>query len=262
MALKKHHEEAEEGEAWLMSYADLLSLLLAVFVLLFSMSSLDNEKITAVTSAVSRYISNKEILQNEVSDVTLVERQLQAYRLLTSFLDLGSTDDVLAKLLAMEEAPAEVTKLQKLAEKLGIMGTAQMKTPGLRHDFVIPNSAIFQPDSPYLTDGGVEVIEKLTPSLREILRDKSKTLEIVGHTDASPLNENSPFSSNHILSAARAEAVALIMVRDGISRDKINLVGKGGGEPLFPETTANGKPDLEAKKKNNRIVLSVVTTKD
>lgn len=254
-----HHEEPEEGEAWLMSYADLISLLLAVFVLLFSMSSIDPNKATVVTQAVAKYMNNKVVDSQASSDVTGVERQLQSLRLLTTFLDLGPPDEVLTRLLSIVQSPAEVQKLQALAERMGVIGNAAVVAPSLRYEISIPNSGVFEPASPYLTPTGVKFMEGLVPALKDAMSDQQKILEIAGHTDSSPIARDSAFSSNHILSAARAEAISLILVRDGLPLERIRIVGKGPSEPLYPERKANGETDPSAREKNRRVVISILS---
>jgi chemotaxis protein MotB len=257
---KKHHEEAEEGEAWLMSYADLVTLLLAIFVLLFSLSTIDNTKVSQVAKAISTYMNTKTSDQGvSVGDFSLEERQLLAYRKLATFLDLGHPDEVLARLEKIQESPEEIRRLLALAERLGLFGNAKMNHHALRYEIVIPNGMLFEKNQPYLNAKGLEMLKALAPRLRESLRDERRFLEIAGHTDSAPLRSGSEFSSPHILSAARAEAASLTLQQLGIDGSRIQIVGKGSIEPLYPERDRSGNPLETGAEKNRRLVLTLFT---
>jgi chemotaxis protein MotB len=260
MAKHKHQEEHEEGEAWLMSYADLVTLLLAIFVLLFSMASLDNERVSQVTKAISTYMTTRTVDTGvSVGDVSLEERQLLAYRRLANFLDLGHPDEVLARLDKIQESPEEVRKLLALAERMGLYGNAKMNQESLRYEVVIPMAMAFEDDGPYLLPKGLELLKALAPRLRESLRDPRRSLEIAGHTDSNPLPDGSEFSSLHILSAARAEAASLTLQELGVDGRRVSIVGKGPTEPVAPERNARGQDIPGAAAKNRRLVISILT---
>jgi chemotaxis protein MotB len=260
VAKRVKHEEHEEGEAWLMSYADLVTLLLAIFVLLFSLSSVDNQKISQVTRAISTYLNTRKTdVGNSVGDVSLEERQLLAYRKLAAFLDLGHPDEVLARLDKIQESPEEIRKLLALAERMGLYGNAKMNQQALRYEVVIPIEMAFEKNGPYLSAKGLEVLKAVAPRLRESLKDPRRYLEIAGHTDGGPLPASSEFSSPQILSAARAEAASLTLQQLGLDGARIQIVGKGATEPLYPELDSRGVQVPSVAEKNRRLVLTLYT---
>lgn len=255
-------DEAEEGEAWLMSYADLITLLLAVFVLLFSLSSVDGQKAASVTKAIASYLNTKTV-DNAVSvgDVSLQERQLMALRLLSTYLDLGHPDQVLQKLLSIQEKNEEIRKLQALAERLGLFGNAKPTTPTLKYDIVFPENILFKKNSPYLSNEGLRILKALTPKIQESLLAEEKTIEITAEVNGEKTPPDG-YSSNHIFAAARAEAVSLILQRSGIEPDRIKIVGHSSkqrteAEPTGGETIRNGRADLAAK-----LSISILTPQE
>lgn len=254
------HVEAEEEGGWLVSYADLVTLLLCVFVLLFAMSSLDTEKIKAVTHAVSNYMNHKESPVDDETDANKTDRQLQALRLLTEYLELGHPDELLAKLLRMGERPKEIEDLKFLAQKLGIVTSAQPQSNYSRFELVISSQMLFEPGTARLTVSGYQSLLKIADKIANSVKQPGRRLEISGHTDTSPLPKDSLFSSQQMLSAARAEAVSLALAKVGVSPEKIQITGKGSTEPLLPERTADGKIDAAAQAKNRRIVISILTS--
>ena len=257
--MKKHHHEehAEHGEEWLMSYADLITVLLAVFVLLFSMSTVDSTKAIKVTSAISQYLLTKKVDQNVSADVTLVDRQLQALRLLTTFLDLGNPDEVLEKLLTMVSKPKEIERLRALSQRMGIMGHARLAKPDLAYELNVPVQFLYRGKTAFLSDDGVKLVRGLAPTLREVLQDNDRILEIQGHTDSMPIAPDSQYSSNNMLAAARAEAVALLLIQGGVSEAKVQIVGKGSSEPLYEEKDPSGNWLPQAQQRNQRVTLAV-----
>lgn len=257
--MSKHDDEAHEegGEEWLMSYADLITVLLAVFVLLFSMSTVDSSKAVKVTTAISQYLLTKKVDEDVQADVTLVDRQLQALRLLTTFLDLGHPDELLERLLAKVEKPKEIERLRSLAERMGVLGYAKLEKPDLAFELEIPARLLYDGASPYLSQDGIELVRGMAVTIKEALKDEDRILEIEGHTDSMPLPPDSLFSSNKLLSAARAEAVSLILEREGVPQEKISLVGRGATEPLYAERDEDGRWIPQAQKRNRRVTLAI-----
>lgn len=262
MSFKKNkrelHEGAEEGEAWLMSYADLITLLLAVFVLLFSLASVDKQKVATVTKAIASYLNTKTV-DNAVSvgDVTLQERQLLALRLLTTYLDLGHPDQVLQKLLAIKESDESVRRLQALAERLGLYGNAKPTSQALKYEIVFPEKIAFKKNSPYMSNDGLRILKSLTPKLKETLLDKEKSIEILSEVD-SQASPPPGFSSNHIFASARAEAVSLILQKSGIDPNKIRIIGKTTDTRTVVESSDNRK-NSEQLDLGARLVISILT---
>jgi chemotaxis protein MotB len=259
---KISEDEAEDGEAWLMSYADLITLLLAVFVLLFSLSSVDGQKAASVTKAIASYLNTKTV-DNAVSvgDVTLQERQLMALRMLSTYLDLGHPDQVLQKLLSIQEKDEEIRKLQALAERLGLFGNAKPSTPALKYEIVFPENILFKKNSPYLSTAGLRILKVLTPKIQESIIPEEKTVEIAAEVNGQK-NPPPGFSSNHIFAAARAEAVSLILQRSGINSEKIKILGRTSeqrteAEPSDSRSTRTGGPDLEAT-----LTISILTPQE
>ena len=253
----EEHEE-EEGEAWLMSYADLISLLLAVFVLLFSLSSIDPPRAEIAAKAISTYLRDKTTDGIAAGDISLVDKQLMALRLLTQFLDLGNIDNVLEKMMKLQEQPEELKRLQALAERLGLFGNARLRSNVARYEIIIPEQLLFEKGTVFLTKEGASVFKKITPRVIDALADPKRSLEIIGHSDGTPLDKNSPYSSSQIQSAAQAEAVSLALQTYGVSAQRISIIGKGSTEPLFSEVDARGQRNINAENKNRRVVISIV----
>ena len=257
MSKFEEHEEGEEGEAWLMSYADLISLLLAVFVLLFSLSTIDPPKAQIAAKAISTYLNEKRVDGSPAGDISLVDRQLMAMRLLSQFLDLGNPDKVLEKLMKMQDQPEELKKLQALAERMGLTGNAKLRSNISRYEIVLPEKLIFAKGSVELTSASAAVFKKITPRIIDALKDERRSIVIIGHTDPSDVSKD--FSSTHIQSAAQAEAISLALQTYGVSPQRITVVGKGGTEPLFQSNGQNPVENARLAAKNRRVVLAIDT---
>lgn len=266
MSLKKKgriaEEEAEEGEAWLMSYADLITLLLAVFVLLFSLSSIDGQKAASVTKAIANYLNTKTVDEAiSIGDVTLEERKMLALRLLTTYLDLGNPDQVLQKLLAIQENDEEVQKLQALAERLGLFGNAKPTSNSLKYEIIFPENILFKKNSPYLSREGLRLLATLTPKIQETLITPGKTIEIKSEVSAKT-SHPAGFSSNHIYAAARAEVVSLTLQRAGIKPEKIKIIGLVTDNRVAAEPNNVSYENEESQDFVSKLTLSILTPQE
>lgn len=243
-----HDEEGEGEEGWLTSYADLITLLLAVFVMLFSMSTLDESKMKELSNAMSNYIAKKEVSSAAKEDVTALERQAEGMRLLSIMLDLGNTDDVLGRILKIQGNAAEQRRLKELSQKLGIAGNGNFATLKPQFDFVFSDELLFAKNSADLLPTAQTRLRKLAPRLREVVKKEMTVLEISGHSDSS----TSQGISNLELSSKRAMSVFKFLREEGeVPESKMRVVGKGSTDPIYPAVQG------VSSSKNRRVVISV-----
>ena len=92
-------EEPEEGEAWMASFADLMSLLMAFFVLLYSMSTMDVKKFFEYGKSISKSFQASEVKPDKaVRDIKTEElRRIRALQMLIAILNLGEENDAIKK---------------------------------------------------------------------------------------------------------------------------------------------------------------------
>ncbi len=203
---QESHEEEDgggghKGSLWMISYIDLLSLLLAFFVLLFTLSTVDKNKFKAVTESITGAIDAKEV-PNLFKQEDLAKIQ--------SELDQHFTSHKLQDRVRMEMT----------AEGLRITMSARFFKIG--EDEILPE--------------GLEVLKEISKKIRYY----SYALRVEGHTDNVPiLTERYP--NNWYLSSARSSSVIRYLIRAGVNPGRMSAVGYAEYRPVVPNDTQENR---------------------
>ncbi len=227
-------EEDEEGkvdESWLATFADLSTLLLTFFVLLYSMSSVDAKKFDATFSSIRgtfggnemEFLKSRESQESEADFVEqsvrireeILEQQREMYNQIRSFITQQALEN-------------EVTAIFDNGKII------------LR----VPNDILFGKGSELLSARA----EKALKALLSIFHEKrDQKINIKGYSDNSPIPQGSRFYDNWELSALRSVNILRYYLNEGIESHRITATGMGSLDPLFPNTTE------ENKAKNRRV---------
>ena len=182
--------ESKQNTAWLITFTDLVSLMLTFFVLLFSMSSVKTDHWNSVIDALSQSLNATSSRAHKAATSnfnisTLFRKRAINLDYLTSVLqDASSKDELLAG-----------DQLMRLDDRLVV---------------ALPGDLLFKPGSAVLTDKA----KKTLFNLGGLLRNIGNQVGINGHTDPTPPTGKT-FTSNWELSIARAAAVANALRRSG-----------------------------------------------
>jgi chemotaxis protein MotB len=224
-------EEEEEGApAWVVTFGDLMSLLLCFFVLLLSFSEMDRNRYRVVSGSVKNAfgIQRKKPIFDSPKGSKMIAREFDQAIAINKIEDIlepiidafGKEFEELKKHVEVESTEDQVT--------IRMMGEATFDTgrADLRSNFV-----------PLL----IKIGEVLAKTRGEII--------IAGHTDNVPLI-GGPFRSNLGLSMARAGAVAEFLLRaSAIEPKRLSTMGFGEYRPLTTNDTARGR------QKNRRVEI-------
>ena len=185
-------------EAFLLTYADMITLLLVIFVMMYTASNLDEEKFAEAMSSFQ-----EKIVKIESVNVRLTQDELQ----------------MLNKLRELVKDNIDPNAL--------IAGDTKTIT------FQIPSSDLFAPGSATLVEGaGTLIVE----TIEDEIRDGVKQVIVDGHTDNVP-TKTTMFPSNWELSAARASSVARFIIKKMRFEAKLLVVsGYGEHRPMKPNT--------------------------
>lgn len=229
------HEEhddhgGEHGEPWLVSYADLMTLLFGFFVLMYSFAAAKNEA--------------------QGSDGTIAMRAELAQFFGGEYINpLKGADKKFKDAIASSENISEDVKA-------GIKNLVIKVTPeGIEVTF--SSTALFEPGSAILARDSRLVLGEFV----KIVADKKDQykVRVEGYTDASPISSEK-FPSNWELSAARATQVIRMFEGNGFNPNKLTAVGFGASRPLAPNYDENGQYIPENMNKNRRVVIYVRQT--
>lgn len=212
------HEEGHD-EPWLVSYADLMTLLFGFFVLMYTFASAkikdEDENMEKVRKELTQYFGGQYITPYEMLADNF-KRGLQG-------TDLGNS-------IAIKTTPE------------GLLITMQSTT-------------LFPSGSAALYPKSIEVLKNLSVMLLE----KSRTLKVIveGHTDDEPIRKSSSFPSNWELSGARASSVIRIFEEAGFERTLLSAIGYADTRPEMPNRGANGIRIPENMSRNRRVIIKV-----
>jgi len=227
MAEKKKCPPCEEGApAWIVTFSDLMSLLLTFFVLLLSFSTISEEDFNDAMVALQASFG---IFQGQTSPLQL---QYQPPKKKT----------------------AEALKAaRRLRQKLMIEGKERQAK--IEYDAVgglklnLPGSVLYELGEAELRPEAYPLLQEVAATLREL---PDAFIEVRGHTDASPITESTRFRDNYELSYYRADAVArFLYTSGGIPSDQFEITALGANQPKATNDTPEGR---EA---NRRVELYV-----
>lgn len=244
---KKKHAEHVNHERWLVSYADLLTLLFAFFVVLFASSVSDKKKTAAMAAAMQSAFSDSGAFDAHAKTPPLEP-------------GAGNSQGAPAPLMmplptapesgsAATSPKAVETAVRKAVAGDALQGSATVRSAGDSTTVSLSDAGLFASGSADLSPSAIPLLRKIAGSLPD------RELRVEGHTDNQPIHSDR-FRSNFELSTARAAAVAEALMRAAqIAPSHFALAGYGEFRPAASNDTAEGRA------KNRRVDI-VVTGSD
>ena len=215
-------DEAPAGApAWIVTFADLMSLLLTFFVLLLSFSSTKAAKFEAVAGSLREALG----LRSELDLSDLPERRELIERL---EIQRAEQDPSVSPNLEQE--------LKKLLAELGGRGrgVAALSSEGIV--LSISGDLMFSSGETTLSPEAIQVLNRIA----NYVLQADRPLDVVGHTDNIPIS-TPLFPSNWELSAARAGSAVRYLVQRGVDPQRIRAIGRASTRPVASNSRVEGR---------------------
>jgi chemotaxis protein MotB len=241
MSRNRHesHEPHEEhaDETWLVPYSDILTLLLALFIVLFASSQIDQKKLEQVADSFSSaFRGNTSIFESTRTTPQTTEGVPRTIEPMSSFMSATSNSTGFqretAQLVEAKRALEKYIEENGLSNSLGIALTDD----GLL--IRIKDSALFNSGSAELLPSSRDFAGKVAAMLAAL----PQKVVVSGHTDNVPIN-TAEFPTNWDLSSKRAVNFMkfLMAANNSLKPERFSAVGNGEYRPIAANTTAEGR---------------------
>lgn len=229
---------------WMQTYADMTTLLLAFFILLFSMSIIDIERFQQVMASVQTSFTGHPSILDDGRDIEEGEEWLP---------DPGAPtpmDPQVEELIEQwEEAQEIMDDVEDFLQKEGLEDEVQ---PELKADrgivMDIPDRLLFYQARAELRPEAWSILEELADLLREI----PSGVLVEGHTCDLPMGPGTDFPTNWELSAMRAVTVVRYLVEEeGMNPEQLQAVSYGEHHPIASNETEEGR------EQNRRVTIVI-----
>jgi chemotaxis protein MotB len=259
---QRKRKKVSHADDWLMTYADMITLLLCFFVVAALASISQKQNTPKVEAAQKVEIPAQapkpieahvplpgpvEMIKPELS-APVEEKELE--RSEPAEPGVGASVDKTS-----EQIPAPAS-LPEIVDNLKSQGAANFEQKSDRiTSLEISSAAFFDSGSAILSPTGKMILRDVAGNLKsEEFKDYQVTVE--GHTDDAPIN-TSLFPSNWDLSTARAAAVVRFFLEEGISAQKLRAAGYADTFPKVSNRDANGRAIPENQAQNRRVVIKL-----
>jgi chemotaxis protein MotB len=267
---KHHDEEHENHERWLVTYADMVTLLMVLFIVMFAMSTVEQKKFNALKSGLAAGFGQSSSIMDGASSI-LDEPGSSAVEPVNpnAVQDNPAVRDAQEQAVAearMREnqrayaaAAAEADRLQDLEarvhralEQEGLADDVRTELDGRGLTLsLVSRHIVFESDLATLTPRGHQILATLSPVLHRLDND----LLIEGHTNQAP-GRPEFYESDWDLSTARAITVLRwLNEREGVPEQRLAAVGYGHVKPLVDPSTRGSQ---EINKRVDIVVLSTL----
>jgi chemotaxis protein MotB len=241
MARRNKRLEHENHDRWLISYADFVTLLFAFFVVMYSISSVNETKYKTFSDSLSIAFSH----QPQSSYTTIVPNEKE--QLLKALVDKRT-----ARLGEQQRKLQD--RMKNLADGLKLVMSPLINQRLVNINLTkrgvvidISASSLFKTGEAVLQPGALDVLRQVSV----VLNNEELPIEVEGHTDDVPIT-TAQFPSNWELSSARASSVVRMMINNGVPEKRLAVVGLASNQPLAP----NDSPENRAR--NRRVSITIV----
>ena len=240
-----HDGEHENDERWLLTYSDMITLLMALFMVLFSISSVNTSKFESLQRAMQDAFSGKILSGGKSIQQTGSQTEaarpaasppIPAIQAITQQLDAASSSKAAAR--ENESFKALKQKIDAYAREHGL--TDKLETTVARRGLVVrllTDKVLYNSGSATLKPAATPLLDRIAQLLRT---EFEHPIVVEGHTDDQPISTGS-YPTNWELSAARATAVVRFFIRDHVAPGRLAAAGYGAMHPLTSNATAAGR---------------------
>lgn len=238
MSRRRRIREEQHVDRWVVSYADFITLLLAFFVVMYSISSVNEGKYKVLSDSLEGIFKGEDYRFDPtvLGDIKGHESN-QDFGLLDH---LPSRDKTSTEPSLDDEEATELHRIQKDAteefQKLISDGKLKVASNELWVEIEIQSSLLFASGSARPSIDADPILE----GVATLLKDYKNPIHVEGFTDDRPM-ESDVFASNWELSAARAAGVVRMLSYFGIKPERMAAVGYGEFQPKVSNVSARGR---------------------
>lgn len=252
MPRRRTVEDEENTDRWLLTYSDLITLLLAFFVVMYSMSRIDSKKFGRMSEHLQGAFNSSEGKgQASGSASDLGSGVLKVGRLKTVAQHLRSSLGTSKDQASMGGLGTPMTRVDSVAGQTGFSATEPISMEINERGLVIHivESALFESGQAALKTEALAVLDKIAKEIKDL----PNQVRVEGHTDDRPI-ATTQFPSNWELSSARATSVVRYLIGQySFSPDRLSALGFGEHRPI----AANNS--IENRARNRRVDIVVLT---
>ena len=246
---RSHDLEEDNHERWLISYADFITLLFAFFVVMYSISSVNEGKYRVLSDALVTSFSSPggaSPIFDKTGDKKIqpvkIDEKIEAPALETD-ADKSEREREIEEIIELNEISG---KIEKQFYKEISNENISVKSNDDWIEVEIKSSLLFRSGVASLNPDAIPIIADLA----QIIAEYNNPVQVEGFTDNIPIN-NEQFSSNWELSSSRAVAVLEVLINNGMEPESLAAIGYGEFQPIADNSTAEGR------KENRRVALII-----
>lgn len=255
---RRHNVEHDNVHRWLVSYADYMTLLFALFVVLYAMAMVNEKPFESITESVGHvFQANEKKPKNRGhgDDILNVNTSKSNKRLFGN----GILDDAGPALLEGEQTLSNISDAQvgsnltSLKDELHAAlyeliesGFAQLQIDGDWLEIELNSGLLFPSGSSSATNSATSILGVIFDVIGEV----SNFVRVRGYTDNQVI-KTEIFSSNWELSVFRATSILRVLVDLGVNPARMAIEGYGQYYPMADNTTAQGRA------KNRKVVVAI-----
>ncbi len=231
--LQSDDDDVEEGEGWLATFADISMLLLVFFILLFSLSSIEQSKFLATVGSIKGALGGDKASLAQDNPIGTA----------------GSKQEAVKKRQELIESQKQTfNEIKSFLVKNGMEGQVSAVLDEGTITLRLPAKVLFESNSADLSPES----ETTLNILKDIfVQRREQEIDIRGYTDDSPIQPGSRFKDAWELSALRAVTVLRYLLSQGVDAERMTATGFGSLSPILPNNTE------ENRAKNRRVEFTL-----
>ncbi|WP_432572516.1 OmpA/MotB family protein [Kineococcus sp. SYSU DK005] len=264
----EEHEEHVNHERWLVSYADMLTVLMALFIVLFALSQVDQLKFAQFKAGLQEGSASTNLVLSGNKGVNDIDNGADPINLkiqaggdpqqseqVQQVLNAAQKDQSAADLAAAQAEVARYREIEaQIDQALSATGDEDQVTYRITSDGLVvglvADKVFFANASADVEPTGLHVLDVIGPILAALPND----IAVQGHTNSLPLSATTRYRDNWDLSSARANTVVTrFIAANGVSPLRLSGTGYADSRPLYPDG------DPQALTGNRRVDLIVAS---
>ena len=241
MARRRKRVDHDNHERWLISYADFVTLLFAFFVVMYSISSVNEGKYKTFSNSLSIAFASRP---GSASTGIAPNQQEQMLKALVDNRTARMGEQQRKIQERMKKLESGISQVMLSMINQGLVGISQSKR-GVVID--ISASSLFKTGDATLQPEVLDVLRQVAA----VLSREDQPIEVEGHTDDVPI-KTVQFPSNWELSSARASSVTRMLIDNGVQTKRLAVVGLAENQPLAPNDSS------ENRARNRRVTITIL----